>query len=117
MKFETKIKIEDSFIKHRSYFARGQSFIYDFKTAFQAIFYPTAILITYFGFKPPLWVYIPIAIIYVLIFWYVGYRLDGIGYFHRETEFNNLRNPLAKQLRKKFDIKEDLKNDNKIELS
>jgi hypothetical protein len=60
----------------------------------------------------PIWVILATSVLSILGFWALGYFLNSIGYFHREAEFNNQRDPLAKQVRRTLEIKEDLKNDN-----
>jgi len=112
MKFETKIKLQDWFIRHNTYLSRGQGFAYQWKTSFQLIFYPTAIL-TYLGLDIPIKYLFLAGAIYIVFFWWLGRYLDKVGFFHREAEFGNKRDPFAKQIRKKLNIKEDLEEDNK----
>lgn len=115
MKFETKIKLEDGFIKHRNYFEKGQSFIYSLKLPIQIIFYSSGTIYIYTGgWKPPFYVLIITGMVYMLAFWKWGKFLDKIGFFHRESEFANKRNPLARQIRRLFRIKENIKEDNII---
>ena len=113
MKFERKIKAQDLFIKHNSYFGKGQSFVYQAKTVFQILFYPSATYVAWTGNKPSLYLLGICFFLYVGFFWWLGYYLDKIGYFHREAEFGNKRNPVMKQIRDKLNIKEDLERDNK----
>lgn len=98
MKFETKVKIQDFYIKHKNYFGLGFSLVYDIKS-YVSIFLLAILTIQSFGWTIPYGILLILALISIAGFWCIGKYLDRIGFYQRQHEFNNKRNIFVKEVR------------------
>lgn len=102
MKYGTKVKIQDFYIKHKNYFGLGFSLVYDFKTFGSLYLLGSIFLKTNLGIEVNLlWAGL-FFLVCIMGFWIIGKYLDGIGFYHRQAEFSNKRNLFVKEVRGKL---------------
>ncbi len=102
-----KTKWFECYVAQETRFNIGQGKIVQFKNLFQL--YILADLYIFVKFKVDVspWNILLVSICLGIGFWFIGYIWDKLGILHIEQEFHNKRDPFTKQLREKFNIKEE----------
>jgi len=103
MKFKTKRKVLDGFIKHRNYLEKGLSLMYwviklgQFFVLGEVYFklvIPEQGITTFTVFAG--------VCLFLVLMWFVGMFWDRHKLYHIENEFNNRRNKFVEEMRKKI---------------
>ena len=90
------------YVHHRNYINKGLSEIYYFKTLVQAGLGLSVVLKLFIDSAPEVYAYVIGAFSVLLLFvcWFIGWFWDKIYGYEIDIEWNRLRDPFAKDVRK-----------------